>query len=190
MENKKQYKPYFREEQRFSGSPIKWIFPLIFLVSVGPLAYGVYQQLVLGKPWGDHPSSNEGLILTFAFVFLLMAGLWIAFSVSKLEVIIDKEGIHYRFPLFIRKWRTIQKKHIARFEVRNYSPILEYGGWGYRHRPRLRARKRGVALNVSGKIGLQLYFTDGRKMLIGTRRPDAINRAMKKLTEENDREDD
>ena len=190
MESKKQYKPYFREEQRFSNGPIKWIFPVIFLISVGPLAYGLYQQLVLGKPWGDHPSSNEGLILTFVFVFLLMTGLWIAFSLSKLQVTIDAEGIHYRFPLFIRKWRTIKKEQIARYEVRKYSPILEYGGWGYRRRPRMRARRNGIALNVSGKIGLQLYFADGRKMLIGTRRPDAINRAMKKLMEENDRDDD
>ncbi len=190
MEPGKKNKIFFHEEQRFSNSPMKWIFPVIFLLSVGPLAYGVYQQLILGKPWGDHPSSNSGLVLTFIFVFVFMAGLWLAFSLSKLHVTIDPEGIHYRFPLFIRKWRTIKKEQIAGYQVRKYSPMLEYGGWGYRRLHGFRTRKNGIAVNVSGKIGLQLYFNNGKKMLIGTRRPAAIERAMKKLMAENEQIDD
>jgi len=184
MESKKQHNVYFREEQRFSDSPKKLIFPIVFLLSVGPLGYGMYQQLVLDKPWGDDPSSDMGLTLTFIFVFVLMGSIWFLFSQVKLEVYIDKEGIHYRFPIFIRKEELIKKEQIARYEVRKYSPFLEYHGWGYRV---ARAkRKRGIAYNISGNIGLQLYFTDGKKLLIGTQRPEAIKRAMKRLMEEND----
>ena len=189
MKEKQQNKVLFREEQRFFNGLMKWIFPGIFLVSVGPLAYGVYQQLLLGKPWGNDPSSDQGLVLTFVFVFILMVGLGLVFAKSKLEVTIDSQGIHYRFPLFIRKWQTLKKEQIVRYEVRKYSPLWEYGGWGYRHRPRIRARRSGVALSVSGNIGLQLYLFDDRKLLIGTQRPDAINRAMKKLMEGEDQRD-
>jgi len=37
---------------------------------------------------------------------------------------------------------------------------------------------------MSGNIGLQLYFKDGKRLLIGTKRPDAIKRAMDKLMSE------
>jgi hypothetical protein len=185
MENRKRKMIYFSEEQRFSGSPMKWIYPLIFLVSVGPLAYGVYQQLVLGKPWGDNPGSDTSLLVIFLSIFAFMALLGVFFFRSRLETTIDAEGIHYRFPLLIRKWRTIKKESIVRYEVRKYSPLLEYGGWGYRSIRGYRRRKNGIAYNVKGKIGLQLYFANGTKMLIGTQRPTAVERAMKKLMEEN-----
>ena len=190
MERKNQNKVYFQEIQSFGNSPVKWIFPLIFLVSVGPLAYGVYQQLVLGKPWGDEPSTDTGLVSVFVFVLLLMGGLWIAFSKSRLETRIDNEGIHYRFPVFVPRWRTVKKEQIVRYEVRRYSPLKEYGGWGYRHSPSLLRGKRSVAYNVSGKIGLQLWLAGGKKMLLGTQRPAAIGRAMKILMNENGPNDD
>jgi len=190
MENKRQNNVYFSEVQPFTGSPMKWIFPLVFLVSVGPLAYGLYQQLVLGNPWGDNPSSDTVLLFIFVFVFGLMTLLGMVFFKSRLEVTIDAGGIHYRFPVLIRKWRTIKKESIARYEVRKYSPLWEYGGWGYRSMRSRRRRRNGIAYNVSGKIGLQLYFVNGTKMLIGTRRPAAVERAMKKLMDENQRFDD
>ncbi|GMT45459.1 MAG: hypothetical protein IEMM0006_1291 [bacterium] len=187
MGNERHNKIYFSEVQPFTESPVKWIYPIIFLASVAPLAYGKYQQLILAKPLGDNPASNEGLLWIFAFVFLFLVLLGIFFWKSKLEVTIDGEGIQYRFPVFIRKWRNIKKGSIARYEVRKYSPLLEYGGWGYRSMQSPRSRRNGIAYNVSGKIGLQLYFTNGRKMLLGTRRPAAMERAMKKLMDENER---
>jgi hypothetical protein len=190
MESKRPNKVYFREVQSFKNSPMIWIYPLIFLVSVGPLAYGVYQQLVLGRPWGDDPGSDTTLLVTFLSIFVFMALLGVFFFKSRLETTIDAEGIHYRFPLLIRKWRTIKKESIERYEVRKYSPMWEYGGWGYRSLHSPRRRRNGVAYNVSGKIGLQLYFTNGTKMLIGTQRPAAIERAMKKLMEENEQIDE
>ncbi len=185
MESKKQNKVYFKEVQSFANSPLKWIFPIIFFVSVGPLAYGVYQQLVLGKPWGDEPSSDTALLITFLGLFLFMGALWFAFSRSKLEVYIDSEGVHFRFPVFVPRWRTVKKEQIVNYEVRKYSPLKEYGGWGIRHSPSFSRRKRGVAYNVSGKTGLQLWLAGDKKMLIGTQRPAAIERAMNLLMNEN-----
>ncbi len=128
MEKKKQYKIFFSEEQRLSDSPKKWIFPVIFLLSVGSLGYGLIQQLVLGKPWGYNPMSDLVLILTFAFVVVLMSAIWIFQSRIKLIVYIDKEGIHYRFPFFIRREKFIPKEQIVNYDVRKYRPLFEYGG--------------------------------------------------------------
>ncbi len=190
MEKRKQNKIFFSEEQRFSESPMKWALPAIFMVSVGPLAYGMYQQFVLGKPWGDNPTSNLVLMLIFGFVAVFIGVLWIAFLKSRLEVTVDAEGIHYRFPLFIRKIRSIEKEQIARYEVRKYSPLMEYGGWGYKKPQGYYRRKNGIAVNVKGNIGLQLYLANGKKILIGTQRPEAMKRAMKRLMDENEQLDD
>jgi len=160
MEKKKQYKIFFSEEQRLSDSPKKWIFPVIFLLSVGSLGYGLIQQLVLGKPWGYNPMSDLVLILTFAFVVVLMSAIWIFQSRIKLIVYIDKEGIHYRFPFFIRREKFIPKEQIVNYDVRKYRPLFEYGGWGYR--TRFIYISRGVAYNIMGNIGLQLYLVFGR----------------------------
>ncbi len=184
MKNKRQNIYYFKEVQLFANSPVKWIYPLIFLLSVGPLVYGLYQQLVVGIPWGNHPGSNEELVMIFAFVFVFIVLLGLAFFKSRLEVTIDSEGIHYRFPVFVRKWRILKKDQIIRYEVRKYAPFLEYGGYGPKTRRHgYRRIKNGIAYNVSGKTGLQLYFANGKKMLIGTQRPAAIERAMRRLME-------
>jgi hypothetical protein len=45
---------------------------------------------------------------------------------------------------------------------------------------------KGITYNIMGHIGLQLYLSDGKKLLIGTQRPEAMKRAMKKLMEENE----
>jgi hypothetical protein len=39
---------------------------------------------------------------------------------------------------------------------------MEYGGWGIKY------GKMGKAYNVSGNRGVQLEFTDGKRLLIGS----------------------
>ena len=53
-------------------------------------------------------------------------------------------------------------------EIREYKPIMEYGGWG------IRGFGSNRALNIKGKIGLQLVFKNGQKLLIGTQKADEI----------------
>ena len=60
-------------------------------------------------------------------------------------------------------------------EVRRYSPILEYGGWGYRP-----GRKK-LALNVSGNQGLEIKFRNGRKLMIGTQKREDLERVIRRL---------
>ncbi len=188
MEKRKQYKIFFSEEQRLSDSPKKWIFPVIFLLSVGTLGYGLIQQLVLGKPWGDNPMSNTVLMLTFVLVVALMIVIWVILHYIKLMVYIDKEGIHYRFPIFIRREKLIPKEQIVSYDVRKYRPLFEYGGWGYHSK--YFYMDKSIAYNIAGNIGLQLYLAEGKKLLLGTQRPEAMKRAMKRLMDENEQLDD
>ena len=61
--------------------------------------------------------------------------------------------------------------------VRQYSPLTEYGGWGLR----LGLFGKGTAYNVSGNKGLQLEFTDKKKLLIGTNKPDELSETLNKI---------
>ena len=162
-------KVLFKEEQQFR----QWWYIMLIMVSVVPsmlfCVYAFYQQVVNGIQVGDSPAPNAFLIVIFVVLCVI---LWSVF-VMKLEVWVDETGIHYRFFPLIFKPKVILKNEIQRFEIRKYSPIFDYGGWGIKRR-----FKWGRAYNVSGNIGLQIYLTNGKKVLFGTQRSQAIQYAM------------
>lgn len=167
-------KVLFKEEQQFR----QWWWIVLILGTTIPAmvmcVYALYQQVVRGIQVGDSPAPNGVMILGFIFLCIM---LWGYFKL-KLEVWIDADGIHYRFFPLIIKNKLISKEQIQRFEIRKYNPILDYGGWGVR---RGFGRKWQRAYNVSGNMGLQLYLTDGKKVLFGTQRSQAILYAMEEM---------
>jgi len=60
--------------------------------------------------------------------------------------------------------------------MRTFRAKREYGGYGIKWR-----RRSGRALIISGNTGLQLYFKNGKKLLIGTQQKQGIEYAMKKF---------
>ena len=158
---------YFREEQQFRQS---WIWLIIgsSLLALIPLWYGVYQQLVLGIPWGDDPASDGMLVLVVAGMTLLIGSLLYLFRISRLFVSLDSEGVKYRFTPFHRRIHAIPWTEVNKAFVRTYRPIIEYGGWGIRY------GLKGRAYNVSGNEGLQLELKSGRRVLFGTKEPDRL----------------
>lgn len=48
--------------------------------------------------------------------------------------------------------------------MRTYSPLSEYGGWGYKG-------GLGKAYSTGGRQGLQLVLANGDRLLLGTQRP-------------------
>ena len=105
---------------------------------------------------------------------ILGAGIWIGITtllvLASLRVTVDEAGIHIR-QLWLFK-RDIPFDRIASFEARTYRPIREYLGWGVRYGP------SGMAYNMSGNRGLQLILTDGSRVLIGSQRPEDLERAV------------
>jgi len=167
-------KVLFKEEQQFR----QWWYIILILASIVPVMimsiYALYMQTVKGVQIGESPAPNAVLIVLF---FAMCFALWVIFSL-KLEVWIDQEGIHYRFSPLIFKKRLISKSEIQRYDIRKYSPIFDYGGRGIRSGF---GHKWGKAYTVSGNIGLQLYLTNGKKVLFGTQRSQAIRYAMDEM---------
>jgi hypothetical protein len=112
------------------------------------------------------------------FIFIMMI------FVLRLETAVDEKGIHYRFFPFhittrLKTWDEIDKAY-----VRIYKPLPEFGGWG------LRFGRNGMALNVSGNVGLQIQYKTGRQLLLGTKKRDELEAFMKALYEKGIVKDD
>ena len=175
----KKVKPYFEERQKFDQWWLKLIIIGSVLAVVGTMFYGTIKQVATGIPWGDNPMSTSGLIIMDFVTTLIMTGVVLLIFKTRLITVIKSDGIHIRFKLFLYRERLITPDTIEKYEIRTYSSIKDYGGWGVRNG----RRGKGIAYNVSGNIGLQLELEHGRKILIGTQRPEAIKRAMNKLME-------
>lgn len=157
----------FSEKQRFT----QWWIWVILLVPFFISGYGVYQQLYLGIPFGKQTVSDFSLLS----IFFGMLCLPVSMLIFCLHTQITKEGILVKFFPFHIKFREYKWADLKNIHVRKYSPIGEYGGWG------LRGFGNNKALNVSGNIGLQLEFHNGKKLLIGTLKGEELNQVLTQL---------
>lgn len=156
----------FKEEQTFVGTWMWYLIIGISVVSVGGAAIGLVFK---------HDSEGYVGLIIAAIVTI---GLVLLFYTSKLSVSIDQHNLYYRFPPFVNSEKLLSQGDIKELYVRKYKPIMEYGGWGYRFRFR-----SGRAINVAGDVGLQLVLKNGKKLLIGTQKPEAMKEAVRRLKE-------
>lgn len=158
--NSPDYQPVlFREEQPFRQL---WIWLLI-----GGIAaiqwWGFIQQIVFGQPWGDNPAPDWMMI---ALWLACGIGMPLFFVYLRLIVTVTNEMVEINFRPLTR--RAISIADIAEASPVEYSPLREYGGWG------IRGLGDNRAYNVSGKQGVALTMTDGRKVLIGSTRAEEL----------------
>tara|TARA_R110002051_G_scaffold222134_2_gene285773 strand:- start:71 stop:526 length:456 start_codon:yes stop_codon:yes gene_type:complete len=131
--------------------------------------YGIIQQIIYKNPMGDKPMTDAGLIFfTVSMFFLTLLIFFI-----KLTTKIDEKGIHYQFYPFQLSIKKIPWNELAKVGVRTYLPISEFGGWGLRGGFFFNKGKE-KAVNISGNIGIQLIFKNGKKLLIGTQKKQEV----------------
>ncbi|HLN54257.1 MAG TPA: hypothetical protein VK212_11165 [Lentimicrobium sp.] len=157
-------KPYFKEEQRMTQW---WLWLPLIAFLLFPL-YGLYQQAVVGKPFGDNPMSNLGLVI----VFFVMAGLLWFFRSIKLITEIEGDEFRMKFKPFMIK-KTIKFQEISNAEIVNYGFV----GYGIRWV----GGKYGTVYNTAGRYGLFVQYGKGRKFVIGTQRKEELGRVISKI---------
>ena len=158
---------HFSEIQRFR----QWWIWLIIILSTAVFIFSIFHEFRSNSS-GTFNESTAGAIIG-------LAGLVIAITlilIIKLETMIQPDGIFYRFYPIHKKFRKIAWSDLQYTYIRKYNPFLEYGGWGIRF---IGLFGKGKALNISGNTGLQLVFTNGKRLLIGTRKPDEIEKILK-----------
>jgi hypothetical protein len=161
----------FEERQHFR----QWWHWLIIGAVNGLFLFGVWKQVINHEQFGDKPMSDAGL-LAMAVISLICSAMLYRL---RLETRISKEALNVRFYPFQLKYRCYPWSQMSKYYIRQYNPITEYGGWGIR----LGIFGKGKALNVSGNKGLQLEFSNGKKLLIGTNKPDQLQEVLEKIKE-------
>jgi hypothetical protein len=171
----------YREEQSFRQTIAPWLMLAAIILLVGGFGVSFYQQLYLGRPYGDEPMSNNGLIWSSIVSFVVVSAVFIFILNGSLITEIWSDGIRYKFTPLIRKMRHIPLDHILDVEVAKYRPILEFGGWGWRRR--LLTRK--TAFNISGNIGIRVTLKNRSQILFGTKKQEEMKRAVEKMLAQN-----
>lgn len=160
----------FTETERYRQWWV-WLMAPVVLGVNGILLIAVCKQVLDGLPGG---SMNNTALPTGTGILLLLTTLFLAI---RLDNTVNSNGIQVRFFPFHLKPRYYAWSEVAQAHVRRYSATGESGGWG------VRVGRSGKAFTVSGNHGLELEFTDrSRKLLIGTKRPDELTRALNDIT--------
>lgn len=163
----------FNEVQRFKT---KWAWLAVVALNI-VFIYAIVQQVIIGKPFGSKPAPDYVLIIIESGLLLLLLFL---FSI-RLKTKITNTGIFYRFYPFQFKETVIEWHELKDAYIRQYNSLYEYGGWGIRRG----INKAGDAVNTSASSnkGLQFVFNDGKLLLIGTTRPDEIEKILEAVIE-------
>ena len=124
----------------------------------------MYQQFVLGVPFGDKPLSDTGLVAFFFVMVLVILLFWLL----RLKTEINTNGIKMRYFLFLTKklsWKEIHSLELIRYGFVGYG--IRYGS------------KYGVIYNTKGDKGLWVQLKNGKKFVIGTQKVDELKRLIK-----------
>jgi len=161
----------FREVQTF-GPTLRWLLVVLMAVSVVIFAIGLWETIT------DPKTTNKFVPTLLSIIAMAIPiAVTILFFILKLETEIRSDGLYVRFyPMHIR-FRKFTRKELAEHYCRTYKPIREYGGWGIR----CSFTGKGKAYNVSGNKGVQLVLTNGKKLLIGSKKPDDLAAAIDKM---------
>lgn len=159
---------YFTEEQRFRS----WWIKGAFIISIIGTLIPFYRIIV----FDDSSIPLTPMVIVLVTVVLIATMIFSA----KLETEVDKHAIKYRYFPFIMNWKRIEKKSIKHAEVKKYSPIRDYGGYGYRIR-----FGGDKALNVKGNMGLLIEYDENKKLMIGTQKPEELRISIENLLSTN-----
>ncbi len=146
----------FSEEQKFAGW-LRWLLVLVI-------------ALVLFSPWYSAKKQGQPLpVIAVVIMIVVPVSLAVLFWMAKLETQVRSDGLYVRLFPFHINFKKFSFEDFSQYYVRQYRPILEYGGWGIRC-----SFRNGRAFNVSGNKGLQIVFKNGKKLLIGSQKPQEL----------------
>ena len=151
----------YREEQRFGW----WVYALLAIIMA--LAWAMYE----GRgPIGQGFAGRHHRTLVFGVAAgLVLPVVLVVVGVLRMTTLVTPTDVRVWFGFIPTYRRSIAIGSIARVEVVQYRPIVDYGGWGIRH-----GKDNERVLNARGNRGVRLHMVDGSKILIGSQRPEEL----------------
>jgi hypothetical protein len=121
----------------------------------------------------DGSQANWEVVLAVAVGIGVPIAIAALFLLLKLQTEVRTDGIYVRFFPFHVHFKRFAAEDLSEYYARQYKPIREYGGWGIRY-----SLRNGKAYNVRGNKGVQLVFSTGKKLLIGSQNPEQLEAAI------------
>lgn len=144
-----------------------WVW-LILLIPIAVARWFLTVQIIFGIPVGNNPAPDVVTLLIWVFAGV---GLPLFAYSAKLITDVRMDGIFLRyFPFYSR---IITFSDVISHEIREYRPLVEYGGWCIRF-----GGQRKRAYTMSGNKGVELELSDGTRFLIGSQRPEELASAI------------
>ncbi len=151
--------PLFQETQRFRQL---WLWTLMLALIV--LAFCAIASAFTQNRSPAAAAFTAGMWAVFGL------GIPVLLMITRLVVEVRPNELRCRFFPFHLRPRVFDTKTIVKCMPCEYRPLRDFGGWGIRKG----FGSKGWAYNVSGALGVQLVFKDGRKLLIGSQRPEEL----------------
>lgn len=174
----------FYERQR---PKISWLLSAVILIV----------PIIIGYANREHNYFLKNYYLSIISVVVIPLLVIVFIYFISIETVINDDGICVRMLPFYRKYKFFAWDEIEKVYIRKYSAIKEYGGWGYNRRTfgfnlvRMKflgreynkglINNKNKSITISGNTGLQIEFTDGTKLLIGTHKSEELTETLKKL---------
>lgn len=149
----------FTETQHFE------FYHVLVIAAIGAIVFFSVAKI---KDIGGKPINKLVVKAVLYTLVALPIPIAILFWVMALHTNINDRGIAVKFSPFHQEWRMYEWKNIKSCKIKKYRPVHDYGGWGM----------RGRAYNVSGDMGLVIRFNNGSHFLIGTQKPEELEKAL------------
>jgi hypothetical protein len=147
----------YKEMQKFN-SPLIW--GILLILTAG----GVFAALA------PVHSGDKVEIITLLGIFTAVIVFFLIFTTGYLKTAIDQSGVKIEMRIVFRFGKTIRWEEVESVKVDKYRPIIEFGGWGYR------IGWKAVAYNCRGNDGLIIILKNGRKVVVGTQKPEELKK--------------
>ena len=167
----------YSEHQRFRQVLWIWliIIPVAFFTSLS-IFYGFYQQVILGKPWGNEPMNDGGLTAMLLITIVVQAlAIWIVASLQ-VRIEITQDELRYKLFAYFTNWTVLTRDQIKSYSVGKYT-VWKGRGLGYK---KDLFSKTARMIIKPGNI-LTLETTEGKTIMMSIENKEELERAMQKL---------
>ena len=161
---------YFTESQRIDQIGIKIFMAILTCSILAPF---------LMVDWGSTSVVYKGIALVGVMLTMILVNVMV--FVMTFETKITEEGMLYRYPPLIWKWKLASFEDLQEVKLTKYLLWSQFGGPGYKRR--IFGTGRGIV--IKGNQGVQLIFKNGKKLLLGTQKPNEIQIGLGKAQEAN-----
>ena len=164
-----------REVQTFG-----WPWPGMLIVAIGlvtsgtvmvPFGVGMWQQLVMGRPWGDRPMP-DGMFFVVGPLAILLSLLPFAGLFTRLLVEVRADGLQIELVRF-KGPHVIPREEVRAASLTHIGPL----GWGC-------SQSGGrVVYRMAGSEGVELDLAKGKKVVIAAEYPRRLLEAVRSMIE-------